>query len=115
MRGAAALTDRRGPSAFLSPFFEMAPWVAILDATPHARGIWLRNHARDRHALCDMLIAYRMTVLLCGWIDTASARRLLSSGVSVAVGPCDRPMMEVLEHLPRRAPARFATFQVLRL
>lgn len=113
MRVVAALTDRRGASAFLSPFFAMAPWVLIGAPPAVPERLWLRNRTHDPRRLCGLLAAHRVQVVLCGWIDAPSAERLMRGGISIALGPCDRPVAALVTGMARRVATPFPIFETL--
>lgn len=114
MQRVAALTDRRGSCAFVSPFFEMAPWVLIHDSGAAHPITWLRNDARDRRRLRRTLVETDIDAVLCGWIDAESLEYLMRGCVSVFLAPCSEPAVDLVAEVAGRAPTAFATFENLR-
>lgn len=113
MQRVAALTDRRGPSALLSPFFRMAPWMMLVEPVEPSERRWLRNRTRDRRWLCRTLVRRRVQVVLCGWIDHDSVEHLLGHGISVVIGPCDRSALALAGAVGQRAATPLPTFETL--
>lgn len=113
MRRVAVLTDRRGSSAFVSPFFEMAPWILVVDTAQPDRLRWIRNADRDRSRCRSRIVASDVDALLCGWIDRLSVEHLIGASVSVFIAPCNEPAVDLATELTARLPTPFAVFENL--
>lgn len=114
MQRVAALTDRRGTCAFVSPFFEMAPWMLVHDNREAVAFRWIRNADRDRRRLRGRLVEQDVDALVCGWIDRESLEYLMCRSVSVFIAPCDEPAVGLVAEVAARVPTAFATFENLR-
>lgn len=114
MERVAALTDRRGSSAFVSPFFEMAPWLLVHDSSQALQPRWIRNHHRDRRRLRAVIVASEVDALLCGWIDRESLEHLMRASISVFLVPCGEPALDLVTEVGARQPTPFAVFENLR-
>ncbi|SOD93418.1 hypothetical protein [Caenispirillum bisanense] len=114
MQRVAALTDRRGASAFVSPFFEMAPWILVHDSKGGDALRWIRNEDRDRRRLRRRIVDQDVDALVCGWIDRESLVYLMCRSVSVFIAPCDEPAAGLAADVAARRPTAFATLENLR-
>lgn len=78
------------PSAKLSPFFTLAPWLMVFDNHSDAcRHIPNQDWSVDD--LIDLICAERPELLICGHIPLKAAQAAQSRGIEVRIGPCSVP------------------------
>ena len=78
------------PSAKLSPFFTLAPWLMVFDGQREEfRHIPNQDWTADD--LTDLICAEAPELLICGHIPLKSAQTAQSQGIEVRIGPCSVP------------------------
>lgn len=107
----AALLDRKGERAHLSPFFGKAAWVVVQDG--NGRRVWIRGGTERRAVLCRSLIQLEVSLVVCGWIDGMSCRALMEAGISVVQASCDQPALPLLVQLAVKPKGVYPVFRRL--